>query len=316
MKQDIVLATYYSVFKEQCSARKAKETEKLNKYIKDIKDREDEVFIDGIDLERWLGIELEYKIYDDTNYDYGNLIDIARKEYAITNPNLKIKRNALFNLINLCISILRVRKSKQILSKIDTELSMPYKEWLTYVTRYYMQVQNEIIDGRAYSYGKSMGYISIYRVKNDSGRSYIKRIDYLATKERKAELIEQGVKIYDKDEETIYKEKGLVYDGVDYRVYLNEDYFYDLVLSGSKYPNSNKMKFNNIKFIGVPIREAKLDMKQIAEKYTIEEIKELPIDLMYKARAIVLKESHLGLKYIRNNEQRIYNYRTSFRKNR
>lgn len=316
MQAEITLTHYWRTFKEQCLVRKVAANNKIDTAVAKLKKLKDNVFYNSEELEKWLNVELDLHFDPKSSYDYKALGELARQTYRDTPFKFEGKREALIELVSLCLELLRIRKYADVLERIEWESKIPYREYVTYVKRFYMQVQREIIAGRAYSYGEYMGRIYVSRGSNPTGKNFKGKIDYTATRNKKAELIAKGLRPYDKLEHEYAIANKQEYDGVDYRVYLNNPYYYDLSWGRCMFPKKSVMKLKRLKFTGKIIRKNNATMEDVIRELTVEEIEVSDLDLMYKVNAITAKEPHLGYRYIRNDEQEIYNYRKGIRKAR
>lgn len=316
MQAEVTLQSYWYTFKEHCSVRRIAAINKMNVALAGLEPLRERVFMNAQTIERWLGIELDLYFDPDSSYNYKHLGEIARKLYKSTPVKESSKREILIDVVVMCIDILRIRKANADIHRIEQESTISFKEYMSYVKRYYFQVQKELIAGRGYSYGRRMGRIYIHRGRNPIGDKYKGKIDYTATRNKKNEIIAKGLRPYDKLEHEYAIKQGVEYDGIDYRVYLNNPYYYDLCWAGCILPNSSIMRLKRLKYTGKIIRKNGATMEDVARELTVEEIEISELDLMYKVNAITTKEPHLGFRYQRHNEQEIYNYRKGIRKSR
>lgn len=316
MKAEVTIHSYWRIFIKQCSVRRVEATEKLNKALVRLEPLRDRVFINAEEISKWTGIELEGYFDPDDSFNYKWLMERARKIYSETPHKFAGKREALVDVVVMCIEILRVRKLNAVIHRIDQESNIGFKDYREYVRRYYMRVQRELIAGRGYSYGKCTGKIYVIRGISGGGKNYTGRIDFTATRRRKEEIIAQGLRPFDKLEAEYAAKNGKKYDGIDYRVWLTDGYYYDLHWANCTLPNKTVMRLVRTKWTGNIIRDNKATMDDVIRELSVEDIEISDLDLMYKVNAITKKEPHLGLRYVRFNEQEVYNYRKGIGKNR
>ena len=129
-------------------------------------------------------------------------------------------------------------------------------------------------------------------------------LDYAATKKKEKELIAKGERIYNKEEAEWCARNGLDYDGKDKRVFVCNEYCYQIPLINCKLPGNNNLKLE----IG-DYRHRSLRGKsnnEIIEMCNgdINKICELPLDLKTKVTLCDKADKILYTKFIRNENQK------------
>ena len=128
-------------------------------------------------------------------------------------------------------------------------------------------------------------------------------IDFAATNAKKKELIAKGVKLYDDKEAAWYKARHIPYDGVDYRVYREDDSFYDITFIKSKLFTNNTLEYQRTEYVAAKYRG--MSYKSMADTLcaTEEDIYNLQVDIKYKLNILLYKDPSCYLNFIRNAEQ-------------
>lgn len=175
------------------------------------------------------------------------------------------------------------------------------KQYKEYIKKYYMQsVHKTLLDGNAYRFSHGIGDLMINYWKYVNGvRSKI--VDWAATKKRKQEILDAGLKLYDKDEAEIYKIRGLKYDGIPYVVYKTNSEYYDIELVNCKSFSKNNIKFKHANYI--PSKFRKRSPEDIANEFnSVDEIAVQDLGIRHKLVVSLEKDPTIYLRYIRNVE--------------
>lgn len=203
-----------------------------------------------------------------------------------------LRYSELLKFIHLCDK--RIELSKQ-RSKITPK---QYKE---YLRKYYMQsVHKALLNGYAYRFSHGIGDVMInYWKYVDGVRSKI--VDWAATNKRKKEILEAGLKLYDKDEAEIYKIRGLKYEGIPYVVYKTNKEYYDIEIANCRAFSKANIKFKHANYIPAKFRQKTPD--EIANQFnSVDEIAIQDLGIRHKLIVSLEKDPTLYLKYIRNVE--------------
>ena len=175
------------------------------------------------------------------------------------------------------------------------------KQYKEYIKKYYMQsVHKTLLDGHAYRFSHGIGDLMINYWKYVNGvRSKI--VDWNATNKRKKEILDAGLKLYDKEEAEIYKIRGLKYDGIPYVVYKTNNEYFDIELVNCKSFSKKNIKFKHANYI--PAKFRKRTPKDIASQFnSVEEIAVQDLGIRHKLIVALEKDPTIYLKYIRNVE--------------
>ena len=183
----------------------------------------------------------------------------------------------------------------------NTRSKITPKQYKEYLIKYYMHgVHKALLDGYAYRFSKGIGDLMInYWKYVDGVRGKI--VDWAATNKRKQEIIDAGLKLYDKDEAEIYKIRGLKYDGIPYVVYKDNKEYFDIELLNCKSFSKRNIKFKHANYI--PYKFRKRTPEDIANQFnSVEEIAVLDLGIRHKLIVALEKDPTIYLRYIRNVE--------------
>ena len=271
--------------------------------------------VENIDMfKREFGVDLnEQKEFVDDKYTTGTFFKLA-KGLFINRDNNYIIVSDLFDLYNYA------RKQKE-LNGINKDIELYNKilkislhQYTDILKTFYNEVHKKLIlDGCGYVFEGNIGWTCINRCHIQKARPHI---DFAATKKRKAELKEQGKRLYNREEAEWCKKNGIEYDGVDGRVYLNDEYCYEIPLIDCKLPKGSKQKLTIADYRGRTLRGK--SNEDIAKEYgnNKEAICELDLDIRTKLNICNEIDKMLYLNFIRNENQEPINAAKISRKNR
>lgn len=293
--------TYFNLLKTRNKERLeiAKETcENLLQEIKVLKEEilsnldlyKDTFNINLLDIEEFV----ENKYIDGSFCKKAKGLFINKKD----NYNLVSDLFNLYKLSNLQLNIHKLNKDIILFEKID---KMPIKEYNKYLQIYFNKVHEKLImEGNGYVFGENIGWICINRCKILKGK---KMLDYAATKKKKRELLDNGVRLFNKEEKQWCEENGISYNGADYRVYKTEECCYEVPLLRTRIPNGNKITLTITDYRHQSIR-GKTNEQLLEEcNNDVKKICNLQVDLKTKLTLSLKANSILYSKFIRNENQ-------------
>ena len=175
------------------------------------------------------------------------------------------------------------------------------KQYKEYIKKYYMQgVHKTLLDGHAYRFSHGIGDLMINYWKYVNG-VLGKIVDWNETNKRKKEILDAGLKLYNKEEAEIYKIRGLKYDGIPYVVYKTNSEYYDIELVNCKSFSKNNVKFKHANYI--PSKFRKRSPEDIANEFnSVDEIAVQDLGIRHKLVVSLEKDPTIYLRYIRNVE--------------
>ena len=256
---------------------------------------------------------MSYKEFVDNIYINGEFFDAAKSLF------LNKKKNYLAT--NLAYTIYKLARKQKDLYNIkhqidiwESMLDLTLDQYQKILQAFYNEVHKKlIIDGYGYVFENPIGWICINRCKIVEGKR--KHLDYNATKLNKQKLIAEGKRLWNKEEAEYAKSIGADYNGVDYRVYLNDEVCYEIPLincrlnTGEKYRLTPTFARRHVK--------GKTNEQLIAEcNNDLNKICELPIDIKLKLNLCLQTDNILYLNFIRNEAQQSAHTPKANRKNR
>lgn len=203
-----------------------------------------------------------------------------------------LRYNEVLKFCSLCLRRIELAKRRA---------EIKPKQYKEYLRKYYMQgVHKAMIDGYAYRFGYGIGDLMInYWKYVDKPRSTF--VDWAATNKRKQEIIDAGLKLYDKDEAEIYKIRGLKYDGIPYVVYKTNTEYFDIELFNNRI-GGGYIRFKHANYIPAKFRGKKVD--ELASMFnSVDEIAIQDLGIRHKLITCAEKDPTLYLRYVRNAEQ-------------
>lgn len=249
-----------------------------------------------------LGINLnDYTEFTDNKYING-------KFYAMT-EKLYLKANGDYNQIAVLINMYQLAKIQKEIAIIESKVTkynkimgLSLKEYNSIIKTFYYKVQElMVLDGIGYAFEGGLGWTCINRCKLKRVKPHI---DFKATKENKKKLIEEGQRVINKEEKAWCEENGIEYNAVDYRVFQNKEYVYEVPIINCTLPNSGKIRFTMTSYRHVDIRgKTNEDLLEECNR-DIHKILQLPVDFRTRLNLCLEIDKGLYLNYIRNEGQK------------
>ena len=249
----------------------------------------------------------------DYNINLNDYIEFKNNEYIDgkflrTAKGIVINRDGNYELVGRNFDIYQLAKTQKDIVDIQKNidfcnklLNVTVNEYINLVKLFYSKVQEQmVINGYGYVFEGFMGWICINRAKNKFNGT---RIDYQKTKERKAQLLAEGKKLYNKEEAEWCKQNGIEYKAEDGRVMQNMEYFYEIPLIGCKLPNGSDIKFQCADYRSHSLRGT--TNKDILEQSGGDKYKicAYDVDMRTKLNICLQADKMLYTKFIRNENQ-------------
>lgn len=304
---------YYTGMKDTYADRKAKAEERI-----EILKEETKVLHNTI-LESYNANNTLYKCEVTQFKEFVNN-EYVNGELYRTAKGILINKDGNFELVGAAYDLYKLAEYQKTIHDLEKEiikcdkmLSLNMKEYMSILKAFYFKVHEKmILEGCGYAI-EYLGFICINRCATDNPK---KALDFEATNKRKKELLEQGVRLYNKKEADWCKEHGVEYNGVDYRVYQKVDAYYEIVLSGVKLDHGNNLTFSPIDYTAPELRKLKYEgMKALCNNDT-KEICKLETDVRAKLQMCLDIDKTLYTKFIRNENQKPSIFTKIGRKNR
>lgn len=293
--------TYFNLLKTRNKQRLEVAEETLGNLIQEAKVLKDEIQSNLDDYKKYFNINLlDIKEFVENKYIDGSFCKKAKGLFINkkNNYNLVTDLFSIYKLSNIQYSIYKLNNNIRLFKKID---KMPIKEYNKYLQIYFNKVHEKLImEGNGYVFGENIGWICINRCKILKGK---KMLDYAATKKKKRELLDNGVRLFNKEEKQWCEENGINYNGADYRVYKTEEYCYEVPLLRCHLPNGNKVSLTITDYRHQSIR-GKTNEQLLEEcNNDVKKICNLQVDLKTKLTLSIKANNILYSKFIRNENQ-------------
>ena len=242
----------------------------------------------------------DYEEYRTNTYIDGSFLKIAKELFINRKDNYNIVAD-LFTLYNYATKQKEAKIIQDNIAKCDKIINIKLNDYCELLRKFYTEVHRQmILNGYGYVFEGHIGWTCINRVKIIGRGSCI---DYAATKKNKAKLREAGVRIYNKEEAQWCKENGFEYNGVDGRVFLTNEYAYEIPLIGCTLPNGYKYRLEISNYRGREIRKFTNDKIREIAKDDINTICDYPLDIRAKLNLCDEIDKKLYLNFIRNENQ-------------
>lgn len=212
----------------------------------------------------------------------------------------------LFQLLKYCYRLKDEYDTNKLIYIANRRKELSFKDYKEYVNKYYLCVHKALLEGYGYKFAGGIGTLIINYYKIDNPVK--PKIDYAETNRRKKEIIAKGLKPYDEKEAAWYKARNIPYDGVEYRVYLNKRFCYDITFVDSKIFHKRELDYQRTEYVHAKLRG--LSYQEMADKYcnTFDDIINLNVDIKYKLNIFLYKFPEKYLNFVRNAEQSKYKY--------
>jgi len=235
--------------------------------------------------------------WEEKKYSNSNLYKIVDKIFK--SDDKSSSRIVLLQLNKYLMMLKKEDEYNKLIKIAAKRFDVNGKQFKAYIKKYYTQVHKITLEGFGYRFSNKLGILLISFWKNpiDDKKH---PVDFYASKCAKEKLIEQGLKPYSPTEAKKYAEMGIPYDGVEYRKYRDDAYFYDMRIYDSfKKDFISKPAFKKIEYISYKYKG--LTYKEIADKYvnSMEDIYNLDVSLKNKISIMNIKYPNNYIKFIR-----------------
>ena len=305
---------YYTSMKDAYTQKKEEALVVLEDLQATCKDLYATVFADFNNNTKEFPINLkDYKEFVENQYIDGKFFRTAKGILLNRKGNYElIGRN--FDIYKLAETQKKIYNISNDLKFYDKLLNLTLKEYQILIKTYYTKVQEKlIIEGNGYAFEGILGWICINRCRVKNVKPHI---DYKATKERKAQLLAEGKRIYNKEEAEWCKRNGLEYTAEDGRVFQDLEYVYEIPLLDCKLQNGRDIKFQTADYRGHGIRgmkNADILKESNGDKY---KICQYDVDIRTKLYICLEADKTLYAKFIRNENQEASTIKQTNRKSR
>ena len=183
----------------------------------------------------------DYDEFIDNRYSTGEFYAHAKGLFVNKKNNYKAT-TSLYNLYKLAKQQKELRDTKHQIDVWEKMLDLTIDEYKGVLEKFYNEVTRQlIVEGKGYAFEQPLGWICINRCKVVQGKRRL--LDFKATRENKAKLVSEGKRLWNKEEAAYATQVGIDYQGVDYRVFKNEEYVYEFALINCRIVKEEKMEF-------------------------------------------------------------------------
>ena len=302
---------YYTCMKEYYNKRKDIANESIDTLTSEIVRLKSDILAKEQAYKEEYDIVLsDYQEFVDNEYIDGTFHKIAQN-YFTKSDNIEQDLWELYNLAKKQKTIHDLRRDVEFYDKLT---SLTIRQYTEILRVYYTEVQRQmILNGAGYVFEGNLGWICINRCKIDKQKTHI---DFSKTKKKKAEILANGGRLYNKEEAEWCKANGIEYNGQDGRVFLRNEYCYEIPLLDCHIPHGSKVRFVSADYRGNKLRGK--TNEQILEEadYNTEYLCKLPLDIRTKLNLCVIADKTLYSKFIRNENQKPINASKASWKNR
>ena len=293
---------YYKLFIED-------NKQKLEDALKQKEELEDSVRVKHTNVYAWkdiykteFGINLDtYIEFKENKYSIGKFYRMAKGLFINKQNNYELIAD-LFNLFDLADTQKQLYDCIQLIAFYKKCIKLTLKEYTEILRVYYTEVHKKIVlEGQGYAFSNGIGWICVNRCLFDKRHPML---DYAATKKKEKELREKGERIYDKEEAEWCARNGLEYDGKDKRVFVCNEYCYQIPLIDCKLPGSNSLRLEIGDYRHKSLRGKSNDEIIKMCNGNTTKICELPLDLKTKVTLCDKADKILYTKFIRNEAQK------------
>lgn len=295
-------ADYYKLMKKDFKI-KLEELILLRANLKNkINSLRDDVCFNSQKLKKLYNIDVfEYKEFVDKQYIDGSFFHDARTLVMNKKDNYELS-SELYDVYKLAKAIKDVHDYNNKIKIYQKCITLTFSDYSKYIRTYFNEVhKNIIVEGNAYGLSNRIGWIFINRVKNTCGK---KVLDFKATRTNKERLLKEGKKLLNMKDYNWCKEHSVPYDGVDYRVYRVNEYFYEIAHIYCTLTNATKLRLDPVDYRGVKLRGKSNDQLIEECNYDLNKICELPMDCRSKLLICDSVDKTLYTKFIRDDSQK------------
>lgn len=228
--------------------------------------------------------EVRNKTYNENEDLYNKAVRLAK----IFEDEESIK--LLNTLIKYCHVIKNVHLCKKAIDNCDRRKNVPFATYKNLLKKYYRNVNAKALSGKGVRFSNGLGIFVVNYEKTDnwSGR---KTIDFQATARAKKELLEKGLKPYDKKEAEEYKRAGITYNGIECTIYKDARYRLSVDMIAPTAFRGGMLKIVPVNTIPANLRG--ISYQEFAERFSEEELNNRNIYILTRAE-VNLKRNPLN----------------------
>ena len=243
---------------------------------------------------------IDYPEFQQNKYINGRLINAAIGLYTDRRNDGEMKGRC-FKLLSLAKAQEKYYNNVQAIRKAEKILALTYRQYCNILRTFYYEVHKQmILNGYGYVLEGCFGWICFNRVIINGE---VKMIDFAATNKKKKELIAKGLKPYNEKEAKWCKDNHIPYDGVDYKVYKNDECWYEYCLLGCRLPRSRSFVITNPDGRNMKYRGMTNEDIINKDNHDVNKILQEDLDIKTKLTLCLSVDKTLYTKFIRNENQ-------------
>ena len=287
--------------------------QKLEDSLKLLEELEEDIEVRHKNILSWIDVYI-----NEFNFDPNQYIEFKNNEYTIgrfyraAKGLLINKQNDyelvgdLFTLYELASKQKEIYDLKQDIVLFKKCIALSLKEYTEILRVYYTEVHKHLVlEGEGYAFSGELGWICVNRCIIDKKHPIL---GYSATKKREKELLEKGERIYNKEEADWCLRNGIEYKAKDKRVFICNEYCYQIPLIDCKLPNARSLEFKVSDYRHRSCRGKTNDELIELCNRDIKKICELSVDLKTKVTLCDKANKILYTKFIRNENQKPFTF--------
>ena len=287
--------------------------QKLEDSLKLLEELEEDIEVRHKNILSWIDVYI-----NEFNFDPNQYIEFKNNEYTIgrfyraAKGLLINKQNDyelvgdLFTLYELASKQKEIYDLKQDIVLFKKCIALSLKEYTEILRVYYTEVHKHLVlEGEGYAFSGELGWICVNRCIIDKKHPIL---DYSATKKREKELLEKGERIYNKEEADWCLRNGIEYKAKDKRVFICNEYCYQIPLIDCRLPNARSLEFKVSDYRHRSCRGKTNDELIELCNRDIKKICELSVDLKTKVTLCDKTNKTLYTKFIRNENQKPFTF--------
>ena len=287
--------------------------QKLEDSLKLLEELEEDIEVRRKNILSWIDVYInefnfnpnQYIEFENNEYTTGRFYKAA-KGLLINKQNDYELVGDLFNLYEFASKQKEIYDLKQDIVLFKKCIALSLKEYTEILRVYYTEVHKHLVlEGEGYAFSGELGWICVNRCIIDKKHPIL---DYSATKKREKELIEKGERIYNKEEADWCLRNGIEYKAKDKRVFICNEYCYQIPLIDCKLPNARSLEFKVSDYRHRSCRGKTNDELIELCNRDIKKICELPVDLKTKVTLCDKVNKILYTKFIRNENQKPFTF--------
>lgn len=280
--------------------------DKTNDNIKELRNYLEDNY--NIYLEQF-NIDLNgYIEYTDYLSDNSNSKKLLNKIYSIIDlVEDSVNKNYLYQVVKYCNQLTQRQTLLERIEVAKHRNNIKYARYKELISLFYKNLHYHLLKGETYKFKHKIGILEIVKLKLIDTENKKRTVNFAKTYKKKQEILNAGLKLYDKIEAEWYKERNIPYDGVEYIVYCDNSVTYKICISHSTVlPSKYKHKFTPVR-----VNTNKEVIYRQKQYNNLEDIANLDLGLQSKISIYLTNFPDQHHKYSRIESDDYNDYRTN-----